>query len=69
MEGGRQRIFGDHSLSFSTLASYLDELERSNPGRALDLDIGPIKKKYLLHCILKRRYGILKRSGNEGMVY
>lgn len=45
-EGGRARIFGDQSQSYSTLAVYLDELERSNPGSAVDLDIDPIKNNF-----------------------
>lgn len=45
-EAGRARIFGDHSQSYSTLAAYLDELERTNPGTAVDLDIDPIKNNF-----------------------
>lgn len=45
-EGGRARVFGDHSQSYSTLAAYLDELQRSNPGSAVDLDIDPIKGNF-----------------------
>lgn len=44
--GGRARVFGDHSQSYSTLAVYLSELERSNPGSAVDLDIDPIKGNF-----------------------
>lgn len=45
-EGGRARIFGDHSDSYSTLAAYLAELERSNPASTVDLDIHPIKNNF-----------------------
>lgn len=45
--GGRARVFGDHSQSYSTLAVYLLKLERTNPGSAVDLDIDPIKGNFM----------------------
>lgn len=45
-EGARARIFGDHSDSYSTIAAYLDEIERTNPATVVDLDIDRIKNNF-----------------------
>ncbi|XP_012833673.1 PREDICTED: uncharacterized protein LOC105954548 [Erythranthe guttata] len=38
-DGGRDKIFGDHGLSYSYLPAYFREAERANPGSVFHLEV------------------------------
>ncbi|XP_012857593.1 PREDICTED: uncharacterized protein LOC105976877 [Erythranthe guttata] len=42
-DGGRNKIFGDHSTSFSYLPEYFREAERTNPGSIFHLEVDDVK--------------------------
>lgn len=39
MDGGRSLVFEDHSISYSMLPVYFDELKNANPGSHVHLDV------------------------------